>query len=236
MAFFNYKNLLERPFMVYADFESSLIPTEDSKKIHMHKANSACCYFVCTFDSSRNKLYNFIGENCVIDLLNTLKTLADSCIEEMRNHTKIIISKVDECNFKCDEQCYICNGEFTKSNYKVRDHCHRTGKYRGAAHTRCNINYYNNRFLPVVFHNLRGYDSHLILKEAFEICGTDKNIGAVPNSMEKFMSFNVGDVKFIDSFQFMASSLETLAKNLITTSTDKYEKFDNMKSILTLMN
>jgi hypothetical protein len=47
--------------------------------------------------------------------------------------------------------------------------------------------------------------------------------------MEKFMTFNVGDVKFIDAFQFMASSLETLAKTLITNSTDKYEKFDNMK-------
>jgi hypothetical protein len=84
MAFLNYKNLLERPFIVYADFESSLIPTEDLKKIHIHKANSACCYFVCTFDSSRNKLYNFIGDNCVIDLLDTLTKLAKSCIEEMR--------------------------------------------------------------------------------------------------------------------------------------------------------
>ena len=53
MAFTNYKNLLERPFIVYADFESSLIPTGDKVKTHLHKANSACCYFVCTFDSSR---------------------------------------------------------------------------------------------------------------------------------------------------------------------------------------
>jgi hypothetical protein len=160
----------------------------------MHKANSACCYVVCTFDSSRNQLYNFIGENCVIELLNTLKTLANSCIEEMRKQTEIVMSRTNETDFICREQCYICNGEFTKSNYKSRDHCDRTGEYRGAAHTRCNITYYNNRYLPVVFHNLRGYDSHMILKEAFEICGTDKNIGAVPNSMEKFLTFNVGDV------------------------------------------
>jgi hypothetical protein len=73
MAFLNYKNLLERPFMVYADVESSLIPTEDSKKIHMHKANSACCYFVCTCDSSRNKLYNLIGEHCVIEIFQYIK-------------------------------------------------------------------------------------------------------------------------------------------------------------------
>ena len=66
--------------------------------------------------------------------------------------------------FECAELCYICNGEFSKSNYKVRDHCHRTGKYRGAAHTRCNMNYTNNnRYLPVVFQHLKGYDSHIIL-------------------------------------------------------------------------
>ena len=98
---------------------------------------------------------------------------------------------------------------FTKTNYRVRDHCHRTGKYRGPAHTRCNINYYNNKYVPEVFHNLRGYDSHISLKEAFELCGTDKNIIAITNAMEKFMTFGIGDVKFIDAFQFMASYLET---------------------------
>jgi hypothetical protein len=63
----------------------------------------------------------------------------------MRKQTEIVMSRKDMDIFRCMEQCYICNGEFTKSNYKVRDHCHRTGEYRGAAHTRCNINYYNNR-------------------------------------------------------------------------------------------
>ena len=75
----------------------------------------------------------------------------------------MVISKKETDSFRCAEQCYICQGEFTKPNYKVRDNCHITGKYRGAAHTRCNINYYNNRYLSVVFHNLKGYDSHLSL-------------------------------------------------------------------------
>ena len=68
------------------------------------------------------------------------------------------------------------------------------------------------------------------MKEAFETCGTDTHITAIPNSMEKFMAFGVGDIKFIDSFQFMALSLETLADNLITKSTDKYEMFENVKT------
>ena len=76
----------------------------------------------------------------------------------------MIISKQDKHNFIDADTCYICNGEFTTTNYKVRDHCHRTGNYRRAAHTKCNINYYNNKCLPVVFHKLRGYDSHVSLK------------------------------------------------------------------------
>ena len=82
----NHKNLVEHPFIVYVDFESSLIPTGESENINMNKANSAFCYVVCTFDSSRNKLYGFIGENCVIELLHTLKILAADCIAEMTTH------------------------------------------------------------------------------------------------------------------------------------------------------
>ena len=62
------------------------MPTGESVNMHMHKANSACCYVVCTFDSSRNKLNEFIGEKCVIELLNTLIILADNCIEEMKTN------------------------------------------------------------------------------------------------------------------------------------------------------
>ena len=121
-----------------------------------------------------------------------------------------------------------------KAKHKVRDHCHRTGAYRGAAHSKCNINYFNNRYLPVVFHNLRGYDSHLIIKKAFDVCERSDDINAIANSTEKFMTFSIGDIKFIDSLQFMASSLETLANNLSSNNkNDKYENYHNMKHTLT---
>ena len=60
--------------------------------------------------------------------------------------------------------CWICK-EFINNNNeeKVRDHCHVTGKFRGAAHESCNLNLQLTKKVPVIFHNLRGYDSHLIL-------------------------------------------------------------------------
>ena len=129
------------------------------------------------------------------------------------------------------KKCYICEGAFTESNKKVMGHCHRTGCYRGAAHNACNINYFSNRYLPVVFHNLRGYDSHLIIKKAFEIVKDGEKIDAIPNSGETFMTFSIGNLKFIDGFQFMAFSLEKLTDSLKLKTGDPYAKFTQTRGV-----
>ncbi len=139
------------------------------------------------------------------------------------------LSKEDERDYNNATRCHICKDFFCDDkNYKVRDHDHSTGKYRGAAHTKCNINYFSNRYLPIVFHNLRGYDGHLIIKQCINYFDRIPNISAIPNSYEKYMSFKINNMKFIDSFQFMSSSLETLAENLYDDN-DKYINFNNMK-------
>ena len=195
MKFTNHKNKLERPFIVYADTECSLIKNNDDKKIHKHVVNSCCFYFVCTYDSSKNKLWSNSGPDCLKLLVLELHDLADKCIAEMKVNLDIEMTKADKNNFYNAKECCVCGGCFDDAkNYKVRDHDHRTGKYRGAAHNKCNINYFNNRYLPVVFHNLRGYDSHLIIKQLHEISKTFCNkpeIGVIPNSYEKFMSFAI---------------------------------------------
>ena len=95
---------------------------------------------------------------------------------------------------------------------KVRDHCHITGKYRGAAHWSCNINLKISKNLTVIFHNLKGYDSHLIFKELSKF---DCKISVIPNGLEKYMSFTLNkNIFFIDSMLFVNSSLDKLVKNL----------------------
>ena len=85
----------------------------------------------------------------------------------------MILTKDDERNFKKADKCYICNKKYSVKDVRVRDHCHITGKYRGSAHQDCNINYMLTDEIPVIFHNLKGYDSNFIMQTIGEIA--DKN-------------------------------------------------------------
>ena len=95
---------------------------------------------------------------------------------------------------------------------KARDHFHITGNYIGAAHWNCNINLKTSKKLVVIFHNLRGYDSHLIFKELSKF---SCNISVIPNGLEKYVSFTLNkNIIFIYSMLFMNSSLDKSVKNL----------------------
>ena len=124
----------------------------------------------------------------------------------------MIISEKEQFDFENAKSFHICNKEYKKGDVPVRDHCPVTGKYRGSAHTNCNLSYRLTNKLYVIFHNLRGYDSHLIMQEIGKF---NKGINVIPNNMEKYMAFMIGrNLIFIDSFQFMNQSLSNLANNL----------------------
>ena len=140
----------------------------------------------------------------------------------------MIFRDVDKKDFKYAEKYYACGKEF--ENEKVRDHCHYTGKYRGASCVSCNSKMKNPKFMPVVFHNLQNYDSHLFIKN---LGFTRGEINCIPKTEEKYISFSKDiivdefvsketqktvfvkrQLRFIDSLKFMSSSLEKLVKNL----------------------
>ena len=136
------------------------------------------------------------------------------------------------------EKCHICLKEFNDPrNRKMRDHCHYTGLYRGEAHKNCNLKYKIRDHIPIVFHSLSGYDAHLFIKELGKRFNKN-DIGVIAENKEKYISFNVKinvklagvrdkdgkevhkniKLRFIDSFRFMATSLDKLASNLCGTS------------------
>ena len=145
---------------------------------------------------------------------------------------------------KAAKKCHICLKEFNDpKNKKARDYCNYTGEYQGAAHNNCNLKYKILDHIPIVFHNLSGYGTHLFIKE---LGGKfNKNdIGVIAENKEKYISFNVKinvklagardkdgkevrkniQLSFIDSCRFMASNLDKLASNLCGTSIFQCDK------------
>ena len=117
---------------------------------------------------------------------------------------------------------YILRKATACKNYRdaVKDHCHITGKYRGAAHNYCNFLLRikpKTDPIPVVFHNLSGYDAHLLFQAVSKI---DREISCIPRSMEDYISFSQGNLRFIDSYRFLQASLDSLVKST------PYEKFE----------
>ena len=94
------------------------------------------------------------------------------------------MSAEEEERFQISNFCWICNELFGVSDNKVRDHCQVTGKYRGATHWSCNVNFKMTKKVTVIFHNLEGYDSHLIFKELSKF---NVKISVMPNGLENYL-------------------------------------------------
>ena len=99
----------------------------------------------------------------------------------------LILSKEEEKEFQSATICHICEEKLsTDKKSKVRDHCHFTGKYRGAAHNKCNLSCRKPMILPVIFHNLQGYDAHLFIKKLAKVPG---DLFSIPTTEEKYITF-----------------------------------------------
>src|SRR5258708_2067312 len=205
IKFKNLKNTLDVPFIIYADFESILVPLEkDNNNTKLHNTSTTKthehipCSFgykvVCKLDDTLSVPYiTYKGEGCIDKFFEALFEEADKIYElknKFRNIKDMIITKEQQKKYKIVKYCYTCKNSFTIDNYKVRDHCHITGLYRGAACNNCNLQLKISNRLPVVIHNLIGYDFHLLFHKLGKF--KDKEIKVIPNNMEKYMSFSVG--------------------------------------------
>ena len=118
------------------------------------------------------------------------------------------MTKEDNEDFKNSTKCWICDNDYVDNYVKVRDHCHLTGKYRGSTHKDCYTNHKLIHKIPFVLHNLKNYDSHLIMQELGKF---NLKINVIPNGLEKYKSFTISiKLSFIDSFQFLSFPLDRL--------------------------
>ena len=194
IGFKNYFKQLPVPFKIYADFESFLKGVQSSDKNNGsytekyldHIPYSFAYKVVCVDNKLSKKVVLYRGKNAVYRFIETILNEYDYCKKMIKKHfnKNLLMSAEKEERFQLTHSCWICDKLFEVGDDKVRDHCHITEKYRGAAHWSCNINLKVSKKIPVIFHNLKGYGSHLIIKE---ISKFDVRVSIIPNGLEKYM-------------------------------------------------
>ena len=134
------------------------------------------------------------------------------------------MTAMDEVHFNGARKCYICDGEFDdgrRGTTKVRDHDHISGAFRGAAHSKCNLLKRQQRKIPVFFHNLRGYDEHILIPALGKY--KDRKLHIIGQTMEKYMMIEFGKhLIFKDTMLFLQTSLATLVSNLVASDRDAF--------------
>ena len=241
LYFKNYHKQLPIPFVVYADFECFTKPMnscspnpKDSYNYNYQKHEpSGFCFYIKGIVDKKFKpiIYTKTREDEDISkvFVEKIKEVTKSIYNDFYRRPKPLrLTREEQKLFEKAVICHICNKELKDD--KVRDHCHFTGQYRGAAHNKCNLQSRKPRILPVIFHNLQGYDAHLFIKQLAKL---DGDLNCIPSTEEKYISFSKSikvdeyycskvskmvpinfEIRFLDSFKFLQTSLTNLVSNL----------------------
>ena len=255
IKFKNIQHMMKAPYVIYADTESIIrpvdSPTTDSNTVQ--SSEHVPCSFAYTVVRSDGQVTSeclYRGEDAMDVFFQQLEDELEEIRKDLKNARPLEMTKEEQEAHNNTGKCCICDGPFRSYKdgdchglWKVRDHDHITGEYRGPAHSKCNQQLRIDPFrtpIPVFFHNLKNYDSHHLISaigrtEEKKTAVTDKNgkpimhkdsegkdkprtvtdggISGIVQNMEKFISFSWGQYRFVDSYAFLNSSLDKLVKN-----------------------
>ena len=228
------------PFIMYADFESILEPMDPvelespnqayTNEVNHHTPSGWCVYSKFAYGDVDNPLRTSRGKDCIETFCDYIKGEARRLYHMFPELPMDPLTKMQWKKYKRSTKCHICYKPFTLGDPKVRDHCHYTGLYRGPAHSLCNLRYKIPSYIPVVFHSLSGYDAHLFIRE---LGAHTSDMEVIAKNKEDYISFSIKvpvdsfidkngeekdkliELRFIDSFKFMSSRLDSLTKNLV---------------------
>ena len=242
LKFVNWEKTQKCPFVVYADFEALNVAVNvaKGKSTVILERQVPASYGAILVDGRTNSVIAesfYRGEDSIKILMNCLPRWNNWCDSE-RPKNKILNDVMSKSHQKAylalavDMNCGICN-DFV-AVYPVIHHWHSTGKVLGIAHSNCNLRAQMKRILPVLFENLSRYHAHHILKSL--IVRPGQKLSAISRTDEVYISFSLrnkfseyickdgryvplySEIRFLDSFQFMSQSLESLAKTIQTSS------------------
>ena len=243
LRFKNIHHQIPVPIMFTGDFECFTKPIDkmrgNTKLYQKHEPSAFSLYTLSRVEGFSPNIITHVCESENDNVAKVFVKAAEDSVknvyEKFKNPSKMIFNEKAKILHNSQNRCYACSGEFDIENIekrKVRDHCHLTGTYRGALHSKCNLKLRKSITFPVIFHNLTGYDSHLFVKDLADSCG---NVDAIPHNEQKYMSFTkkvlvdekeveengekkikkvYWKLKFLDSMNFVKGSLEGLVGNL----------------------
>ena len=236
IEFEKHNTKLPCPFVIYGDFEclttnsnteikgtygteGALSCSGSSAPRGTYQEHKLCGYMLNVVSRIDNtcKPYLYRGDDCMKQFVEQLTEIKKDIFEIMNvNKPMDELTNEQKLEFKLSSHCSICGKKFEPDDEKVRDHYHFTGKYRGATHVKCNLNYSFKYFkIPIFFHNLKNYDAHLIIARANELnieLNQNKRIEVIAQNSEKFITFSFGACQFKDSFAFLTASLDKLVR------------------------
>ena len=161
-------------FIIYANYESILEPSQglgnnpsisSVRGVNVYTPSWWCVRSEFAYGKVEDPLKLYRGKDCIRKFCEHIIAEARRLYSSFPEKPMIPLTKSQLTEYKHATKCHICFKPF-----KVRDHCHYSGKYRGAAHSICNLQYKIPSHIPVVFHNLAGYDTHMFIQELAKHC------------------------------------------------------------------
>ena len=230
---------LKMAHAIYVDIECQLVKhdtcTNNLNKSWLINKNTheTCGYSINKVNEYKDNYHTYYrGKDSMTKLSKNLLKIGKEIFNEEEKDMTLLIDD-EKIKYGESKQCYLCEQSFNTNkqskyymNYKkVRDHCHYTSKYRGAAYSLFNLRYQEQRNIPVTIHNGSNYDLHLLIKDLAKEFKSD--IYCLGENTEKYISFSIPirnkkidketinyNLKFIDSYRFMNFSLDSLVVNL----------------------
>ncbi len=238
LSFTDFRSRARLPIIVVFDLEAIAKPMDTCLNVPTISSTTrveqqeCCSYCFAIIEVGNEKPLRVVlrrEKDCLNQFLREMRELALEVYKINQRHRLFTGNPPDSALFSV---CWICERPFNADDEKVLDHCHYSGDFLGFAHSQCNVNRKVSNFVPVIAHNLSGYDLHHICQYLSAIDKADR-ISVIPSTDETYISLNIAvkvseyfdttrrkmcnvyqNLRFLDSFRFMTASLQTLVEYL----------------------
>ena len=238
LEFKDFGKTLKVPFVIYADFETlnrkmaSCVPDPSFSHTTPTTKLDVCGFgykVVCTDPKYSKPTLVYRGSDASSKFIEHLRREEEEIMQILKQVTPMSMTAEQEEASKRANSCCLCKKLFSlydgTNRQPVRHHDHVTGAFIGMAHNQCNLNCQQVEFVPVILHNLRNFDAHIICESLGKF--KDAKLTCIAQNTERYVSFSLGGLRFIDSFQFLTSSLETLVEDLGKDGIDAFPHFSS---------